>query len=100
MVSLCEADSQYSDWCSDAYYTHITTTYSGDEDLKDHEEVNTQFIKENMVKPHCELCKQYINHAAEATIVKKAPSEPTSHLEKVVELNIMQNHQPEYRFRG
>ena len=49
--------------------------------------MNTQFIKENRVKPHCKLCKQHINHAAEVIIVKKASSELTSCLEKIVKLN-------------
>ena len=62
--------------------------------------MNAQFVEENMVKPHCEPCKRHINHTAEATIVEKAPPEPTSHSEKVVELNATQNHQPGYRFRG
>ena len=57
VVSPCETHSQYSDQHSDAYHTHIITTYSGDEDLKNYEEMNTQFVEENMVKPHCELCK-------------------------------------------
>ena len=62
--------------------------------------MNTQFVKESMVKPHCKLCKQHINHAAEATIVEKASSELTSCSEEVVELNATQNHQPKYEFRG
>ena len=98
-VSSCETDSQYSDWRSDAYHTHTTTTYSGDEDSEDYEEVNTQFVEENMVKPCCELCKQHINYTAEAIIVEKAPLEFTSCSEKVVKSNTTQNHQSEYRFR-